>query len=141
MNSRQPIRGGARPINSGLQTLTASRPVAPHNSNRAFRHGFALSVTIKSLSWSPDARKSPTAQRSPAELIALKRGGAELALGSGSTPRRLREVAEDFRAATIRTRTSSAGNVAQRKFVTGGVEYLSVLYDEKSRFARRFGRT
>ena len=57
MNSRRQFEGGARPINSGLQTLTASRPLAPHNSNRAFRHGFALSVTIKSLSWSPDAEK------------------------------------------------------------------------------------
>ena len=61
----------------------------------------------------------------------------QLALGSGSTPRRFSEVAEDFRAATIRTGTTSAGNVAQRKFVMGGVEYLSVLYNEKSRFARR----
>ena len=57
MNSRRPFEGGAPPINSGLRTLTASRPLAPHNSNRAFRHGFALSVTIKSLSWSPDVEK------------------------------------------------------------------------------------
>ena len=95
MNSRRPFEGGAPPINSGLQTLTASRPLAPHNSNRAFRHGFALSVTIKSLSWSPDAEKF-----THCTAIARRVNSAEarqLALGSGSTPRRLFEVAEGFR--------------------------------------------
>ena len=83
MNSRRPIRGW-RPANQFWPpTLTASRPLAPHNSNRAFRHGFALSVTIKSLSWSPDVEKfthCTAIARRVNSAEARQRGGLRLVL-------------------------------------------------------------
>lgn len=142
MNSRRPFEGGPR------QSILASRRLllCVHwhlttqiaHSVTALRSRSLSNLCLGARTW----RSSPTAQRSPVELIALKRGGAAACAWFWfDTKASLRGRGRLSRAATIRTRTSSAGNVAQRKFVTGGVEYLSVLYDEKSWFARRFGRT